>query len=106
MRENELLCSEWLLQEALGIKMTGYEVNRSWWEGSHSIPHFINIGKYINMFVLVSQIALRNIFQSMLMNWMRKAASSHLTMPLCSVTSTISSIFTNTSKLTQVKSSQ
>lgn len=23
--------------------MTGYEVNRSWWEGNHSIPHFINI---------------------------------------------------------------
>ena len=28
--------------------MTGYEVNRSWWEGSHSIPHFINISKYFS----------------------------------------------------------
>ena len=37
--------SEWLLQEAMDIEMTGYEVNRSWWEGEHSIPHFIKISK-------------------------------------------------------------
>ena len=43
--KRELLCLEWLLQEAIGIKMTGYEVNRSWWEGAHSIPHFIDISE-------------------------------------------------------------
>ena len=26
-----------------GLRVTGYEVNRSWWEGQHSTPHFINI---------------------------------------------------------------
>ena len=30
--------------------MTGYEVNRSWWKGSHSIPHFINIRVYLSHF--------------------------------------------------------
>ena len=43
--KRELLCLEWLLQEAIGMKMTGYEVNRSWWEGAHSIPHFIDISE-------------------------------------------------------------
>jgi len=34
---------EWLLQMATGLRVTGYEVNRLWWEGQHSTPHFINI---------------------------------------------------------------
>ena len=47
--KRELLCLEWLLQEAIGMKMTGYEVNRSWWEGAHSIPHFIDISELQNL---------------------------------------------------------
>ena len=35
--------SEWLLQEAVQLRVRGYEVNRSWWEGNNSIPHFIDI---------------------------------------------------------------
>ena len=38
-----LMLSEWLLQEAVQLRVTGYEVNRSWWEGTNSIPHFIDI---------------------------------------------------------------
>lgn len=38
---------EWLLQQAIGINITGYEVNRNWWEGNHSIPHFIDM-KYVD----------------------------------------------------------
>ena len=34
---------EWLLQEAVQLRVRGYEVNRSWWEGANSIPHFIDI---------------------------------------------------------------
>ena len=30
-----------------GLTVTGYEVNRIWWEGEHSTPHFIKIGGYI-----------------------------------------------------------
>ena len=33
------------LQEATGLKVRGFEVNRSWWEGTHSTPHFIDLGK-------------------------------------------------------------
>ena len=40
-----MVWSEWLLQEAVQLKVTGYEVNRSWWEGPNSIPHFIDISK-------------------------------------------------------------
>ena len=29
-----------------GLRVTGYEVNRLWWEGQHSTPHFINIGQW------------------------------------------------------------
>lgn len=32
---------EWLLQESTGLQVTGYEVNRGWWEGPHSTQHFI-----------------------------------------------------------------
>ena len=39
------MSSEWLLQEAGQLTVTGYEVNRSWWEGPNSIPHFIQISK-------------------------------------------------------------
>ena len=39
----DLAVSEWLLQEAVQLRVTGYEVNRSWWEGNNSIPHFIDI---------------------------------------------------------------
>ena len=35
---------EWLLTAATGLKVRGYEVNRMWWEGEHSTPHFIDIG--------------------------------------------------------------
>ena len=35
---------EWLLSAATGLTVTGYEVNRLWWEGEHSTPHLINIG--------------------------------------------------------------
>ena len=28
-----------------GLTVTGYEVNRIWWEGEHSTPHFIKIGE-------------------------------------------------------------
>ena len=35
---------EWLLTAATGLTVTGYEVNRLWWEGEHSTPHLINIG--------------------------------------------------------------
>ena len=35
---------EWLLAAATGLKVRGYEVNRMWWEGEHSTPHFIDIG--------------------------------------------------------------
>ena len=35
--------SEWLLQEAVQLVVRGYEVNRSWWEGNNSVPHFIDI---------------------------------------------------------------
>merc|ERR1711892_987741 len=38
---------EWLLQEVTGLVVTGYEVNRMWWEGPHSTPHFINL-KYVD----------------------------------------------------------
>jgi len=34
---------EWLLHKATGLTVTGYEVNRIWWEGEHSTPHFIDI---------------------------------------------------------------
>lgn len=34
---------EWLLKEATGLKVRGFEVNRSWWEGTHSTPHFIDL---------------------------------------------------------------
>ena len=43
MRAWLYLVSEWLLQEAVQLKVTGYEVNRSWWEGTNSLPHFIDI---------------------------------------------------------------
>ena len=29
----------------IGLTVTGYEVNRIWWEGEHSTPHFIDIGE-------------------------------------------------------------
>ena len=35
---------EWLLASATGLTVRGYEVNRMWWEGEHSTPHFIDIG--------------------------------------------------------------
>ena len=28
----------------LMASLRGYEVNRMWWEGEHSTPHFIDIG--------------------------------------------------------------
>lgn len=34
---------EWLIQAATGVTVTGYEVNRIWWEGAHSTPHYINM---------------------------------------------------------------
>jgi len=34
---------EWLLKAATGVCVTGYEVNRIWWEGGHSTPHYINM---------------------------------------------------------------
>jgi len=34
---------EWLLHRATGLTVTGYEVNRIWWEGGHSTPHFIRM---------------------------------------------------------------
>ena len=36
---------EWLIQSVTELTVTGYEVNRTWLEGDHAIPHFINIGK-------------------------------------------------------------
>ena len=35
-----------IFQAATGIKVTGYEVNRIWWEGVHSTPHYIDMGEY------------------------------------------------------------
>jgi len=32
---------EWLLTTGTGLGVTGYEVNRGWWESPHSTPHFI-----------------------------------------------------------------
>jgi len=47
---------EWLLQEATSLSVTGYEVNRGWWEGPHSTPHFIPLeyvdeveGKFVEL---------------------------------------------------------
>merc|ERR1719228_762155 len=34
---------EWLIQAGTGLCVKGYEVNRIWWEGVHSTPHFIDI---------------------------------------------------------------
>jgi len=34
---------EWLIEKATDLRVIGYEVNRSWWEGDHSVPHFIDI---------------------------------------------------------------
>merc|ERR1719250_220310 len=34
---------EWLLQAATGVRVRGYEVNRQWWEGTHSTPHYITM---------------------------------------------------------------
>ena len=35
-----------IFQAATGIKVTGYEVNRIWWEGVHSTPHYIAMGEF------------------------------------------------------------
>merc|ERR1719193_865786 len=34
---------EWIIQEASDLEVTGYEVNRIWWESNHSTPHFIHL---------------------------------------------------------------
>eukprot|EP00090_Calanus_glacialis_P008468 TRINITY_DN16819_c0_g1_i4.p1 TRINITY_DN16819_c0_g1~~TRINITY_DN16819_c0_g1_i4.p1 ORF type:complete len:206 (+),score=46.43 TRINITY_DN16819_c0_g1_i4:94-711(+) len=34
---------EWLIQAGTGVSVTGYEVNRIWWEGAHSTPHYIDM---------------------------------------------------------------
>jgi len=34
---------EWLIKTATGLKVTCYEVNRSWWESPHSTPHFVKL---------------------------------------------------------------
>jgi len=38
---------EWLIQAATDIQVTGYEVNKTWWEGPHSTPHFIQL-EFVN----------------------------------------------------------
>ena len=40
-----------MFQVATGVTVTGYEVNRIWWEGSHSTPHYIEMGQYGCMLV-------------------------------------------------------
>ena len=36
-------------QAATGVRVRGYEVNRQWWEGTHSTPHYITMGQYYNI---------------------------------------------------------
>ena len=33
------------LQEASELEVCGFEVNKGWWEGPHSTPHYIPLGK-------------------------------------------------------------
>jgi len=47
---------EWLLKKATKLTVTGYEVNRGWWESPYSTPHFIDLvyvdqipGQYITL---------------------------------------------------------
>ena len=68
----ELLCLEWLLQEAIGIKITGYEVNRSWWEGTHSIPHFIDISELQKLQISESNKTKTNYFRLCWRAWGQK----------------------------------
>ncbi|XP_023338871.1 uncharacterized protein LOC111709445 isoform X2 [Eurytemora carolleeae] len=32
---------EWIIQEASDLEVYGFEVNKGWWEGPHSTPHYI-----------------------------------------------------------------
>jgi len=34
---------EWLIQASTNLEVTGYEVNKSWWESPYSTPHFIKL---------------------------------------------------------------
>ena len=40
-----------LFQAGTGVSVTGYEVNRIWWEGAHSTPHYIDMGLYIYLYI-------------------------------------------------------
>ena len=33
------------IQEASDLEVYGFEVNKGWWEGPHSTPHYIPLGK-------------------------------------------------------------
>ena len=52
----------------IGLTVTGYEVNRIWWEGEHSTPHFIDIGQKKTL----SWQYLMLYFQNMLMKWRKR----------------------------------
>ena len=76
-----------------GLTVTGYEVNRIWWEGEHSTPHFIKIGMD---FCDTIRCRFSWMFQSMLMNWRRKLVWFQRSQHWCFAISTIMSFFTST----------
>ena len=40
------------LQEASELEVYGFEVNEDWWEGPHSTPHYIPLGKFPSLYTL------------------------------------------------------